>query len=530
MVGQVRRTTAGAVAAVACCAVLGGAVPARAAVSAPAASWGSPTAVGGLSSGSATALDCAAPGDCALAATVGGEAYVAREAGGSWGTAAEIPALAAADAGRSDSINALWCGSPGNCEAVGYYTAGRNQVPFTLRQAGGTWGGPQRVAGVSTGAVTFLSCPRPGDCTAGGAGFVVTESNGTWGSAHQIRGVSIESVACGAPGDCAAGGQDGSQGFVVTENDGRWGAVATEPGLAFVSQVACPAAGGCVAVGESSSAATYTLNQSSGGWGKPAIVPGLVKLAAGNGYPQPGLTAPQPAVTCGAVGRCSVFGDYWSPQGDTEQAIFVSDSASGRWGQAYQLPGTGTSEDGGYGGVLVASCWAAGYCSAGGEFGYKDLAGPFVTDQAAGAWTGASVPFENGSYSGAIGLLSCAPGFCAAVVPTDGGVLVAQATEPVPQPTSTGQALSASSVTYGHENTVQVRVGVAAQSGVPGGVVTVNAGNTAVCRITLKSGRGSCTLAARQLKPGAYHLVAVYGGAAAYLRSVSAHARLSVLG
>jgi hypothetical protein len=65
-------------------------------------------------------------------------------------------------------------------------------------------------------------------------------------------------------------------------------------------------------------------------------------------------------------------------------------------------------------------------------------------------------------------------------------------------------------------------------AGVPGGTVTVKAGGTPVCVITLSSAKGSCTLRPTQLKAGKYQLTAAYGGSDVYDGSTSAAHSLTV--
>jgi Bacterial Ig-like domain (group 3) len=83
--------------------------------------------------------------------------------------------------------------------------------------------------------------------------------------------------------------------------------------------------------------------------------------------------------------------------------------------------------------------------------------------------------------------------------------------EPV-QATRTALRLSASRVSYGHEQAVRASVVVSAGLGDPHGVVGVDSGATTVCVIRLVHGIGTCKLTSKKLKPGAYCLVARYVG------------------
>jgi len=96
---------------------------------------------------------------------------------------------------------------------------------------------------------------------------------------------------------------------------------------------------------------------------------------------------------------------------------------------------------------------------------------------------------------------------------------------------TTKLTLSAARVAYGHEQAERLTVRVAPQyTGTPPGKVTVSAGRTVVCVITLASGGGSCTLTASKLTAGSYHLVARYAGSASFGPSASAGQTLVVTG
>jgi hypothetical protein len=72
-------------------------------------------------------------------------------------------------------------------------------------------------------------------------------------------------------------------------------------------------------------------------------------------------------------------------------------------------------------------------------------------------------------------------------------------------------------------------VAVAPQfGGTAAGTVTIKAGTRTVCAITLKAGKGSCALAAKELKPGTYPLAASYPGKGGFTGSASARRTLKV--
>lgn len=93
----------------------------------------------------------------------------------------------------------------------------------------------------------------------------------------------------------------------------------------------------------------------------------------------------------------------------------------------------------------------------------------------------------------------------------------------------TALALARTTITYGHEATERLTVTVAPQfRGTPAGKVVIKAGTTTVCTIALKAGRGSCTLTARQLRPGIYRLTASYAGSVDFTPSISPARTLTV--
>jgi hypothetical protein len=93
----------------------------------------------------------------------------------------------------------------------------------------------------------------------------------------------------------------------------------------------------------------------------------------------------------------------------------------------------------------------------------------------------------------------------------------------------TALSLSTTRVTYGHEQAEHVSVTVTSSGVTPGGTVTVKSGSTTVCTITLRSGKGSCTLSAKKLPAGNRTLVATYSGSSDVTGSASAKKTLTVV-
>jgi len=100
---------------------------------------------------------------------------VVSQAGGSWGTAKEVPGTAALNKGTFAEISSVSCAAAGDCSAAGYYTdSSGHYQPFVASQSGGTWGEAEKVPGAATlnkgGLATMasISCAAPGSCSAGG--------------------------------------------------------------------------------------------------------------------------------------------------------------------------------------------------------------------------------------------------------------------------------------------------------------------------------------------------------------------------
>ena len=91
--------------------------------------------------------------------------------------------------------------------------------------------------------------------------------------------------------------------------------------------------------------------------------------------------------------------------------------------------------------------------------------------------------------------------------------------------------VSATEVTYGHEQTARLSVTVSPRhpGATPTGKVTIGESGTSLCVITLSSGKGSCTLLAKRLNTGIYHLSASYSGSPDFSGSASGKETLIVI-
>jgi hypothetical protein len=241
-----------------------------------------------------SAASCTAGGDVEVSPGVY-QPFVVSRANGTWRAAVLLPGLAALNTG-SGQINALSCGSPGNCVAGGLYedSAKHNQA-FVARQKNGVWSkaftvpGTAALNGGGQGAVTAISCSSARNCLAGGgvenaAGkfglFVISLSRGRWGTARALPGVAalnkggapqLYTISCATPGNCVAGGYANDatfheHAFEATMSGGMWTVARRLPGLAAldtgaqsgVDAVSCPTAGHCGATGYYQDAAHHT--------------------------------------------------------------------------------------------------------------------------------------------------------------------------------------------------------------------------------------------------------------------------------
>jgi hypothetical protein len=184
------------------------------------------------------------------------QALVATEHNGRWDKAVKVPGTAALNAGGGAQAFSVSCPQAGNCTAAGYYTDRASRIQaFVATKLNGRWRTAIEVPGTAAlnaggnAVVLSLSCPSVGNCAAGGEyadgsshfqAFVAAERNGRWGSAIEVPGTAtlnagdnaqVFSVSCPSPGNCSAGGYytDGThrgQTLVVSERNGQWGKAA----------------------------------------------------------------------------------------------------------------------------------------------------------------------------------------------------------------------------------------------------------------------------------------------------------------
>jgi hypothetical protein len=351
----------------------------------------------------------------------GGNALAATGEG--WGTAVEVPGLAALNVNGGAGIGSMSCPSSGNCAAGGWYAGSSGDQAFVVDETGGVWGNAAEVPGLAAlnaggdAEVNYVSCSSAGNCAAGGTYvdgssnievFVADEAGGVWGNAIEIPGAgalnvggdaSVSSVSCapGTAGACSAVGyyNDSSgnlQAFVADETGGAWGNAIEVPGtaalnsgnLAASDEVSCPTAGNCTIAGKYTNSARdqepFVARQTNGVWGSAIELAGLAALNLG---PFAGIDA----FSCTSPGNCSAAGLYTLSSTGTTRQLFVATEKNGSWGSAVEMPGMAALNAGQWADVESMSCTSSGNCLAGGFYEDSTRAvSPFVITQTGGVW------------------------------------------------------------------------------------------------------------------------------------------------
>jgi hypothetical protein len=380
----------------------------------------------------------------------------ARAGAVTWGTAAEVPGLAALSSGHGAQVTSVSCASAGNCAAGGRYDAATpGDQAFVADVVNGTWHHAIKVPGIAAlntaglAQVTSVSCGSAGNCAAAGQydskkgyqAFVADEVNGTWHDAIEVpgtaalntgggNGTEVTSVSCAPAGNCAAGGRydstKGYQAFVADEVNGTWHDAAEVPGTAAlntgggygaaVTSVSCASAGNCAAGGyytDSSGLREQVLvaSEVNGTWRPAAEIPGLAALSTFAG-------AEAISVSCASAGNCAAGGSF--TDASDQARAFLVDEVNGTWRAAVKVPGLAALNAGGGAAVNSVSCRSAGNCAAGGSYlGGSGRAQAFVADEVDGAWRDAAeipgaVALNAGGYAVVLSVSCASAGNCAA--------------------------------------------------------------------------------------------------------------------
>jgi hypothetical protein len=571
-----RRVVLALVLAAACCALAAAGGIAAAAAKTPAGHWGSARGLSGAvaaTSGSAAkaevdSVSCAAAGNCAgggsfTDASGKSQGFVATEKGGAWSTARQLPGR---DSATSGMVNSVSCGTVGNCVAGGSAMAtGPFSDAFLAREAHGTWGGARAVphlAALNHGSaqVDTVSCAAAGDCAALGgyadAGgltqvFVTEEKHGTWSDAQLLPGLAflnrrglafVHSVSCAAPGDCVAvgnylGGGGFTQAYEAEETNGAWtdaqpvnGVPSLNSGNSGSTAVSCASPGNCAVAGfytdTSHHTQAFVADERGGTWELAEPVPGAAARNSGD--------ASGTSLSCASPGNCGLAGFVTDTMG--QHQAFLDSELGGGWRQAQLLTGTGTVSSWQATEARAVSCATAGDCVAGGSAVTAGLVQrAFVVREVNGIWGTAielpgSAALNAGKTADLVSVSCASSGNCVAGGSyTDGSGLEHAMVADESAVTATSLSLAAARIRFGHEQAERLTVKVTSRTGgTPGGKVTVTAGEATVCVFTLSHGKGTCTLPARKLPPGTYHLTAKYGGSQVYAGSVAPRKTLTV--
>jgi hypothetical protein len=526
------------------------------AVTFPGAHLTAPNATGPADS---TVMACRPSGFCSWGGfytdTQGHEQpFIGSEDGGTAENTQTVPGILELNTAGAASVHDLSCATSTDCAIAGSYedSTPRGQA-YVDADTGSGWGAAQPIEGVVNlpqATAVAVSCPPPasGGCVAGGSyrdtaahtqAFITNQNDiagtkdfGSFFGAQQVAGnlnaggnASVTSVSCGAGTDCAIGGfytdaAGHQQGFIVEQStltstsvseSADTVAVGNEHALNITVKVRPSAAGGTptgtvAVIANSTTVCVITL---AGGSGTCAVPAG--SLPAGNytlGAFYRGDQAYDGSDT-GTVGGDITFRVIPTPLA-TSTALALS-AAKVTFGheQAGHLTVTvtGPSGDTPTGQVTVkAGSTTLGKVTLGGGKGTRTLTASQLrpgTYHLTAAYGGD--PANNGSTS------------------------ASKALTVTSQPTSTVLTLSAAEAKAGHEQSERLSVQVTPSvSGTPAGKVTIKAGSTTLCAITLKGAKGSCTLTASELRPGTYQLTASYPGATPYAGSTSLKKALTV--
>jgi hypothetical protein len=350
-------------------------------------------------------VSCVSAGNCSAIGTYpdnsgNQEGLLLTETAGSWSAGLEAALPANASSRQFVQWGSLSCASPGNCTAVGQYSAaGHPFEGLMLTETDGGWStGVEAVPPVPDSSASWLnsvSCASAGNCAAVGAyvdssgvqqGLLLTETAGSWATGvaaalpadNANQGAEFDSVSCASAGNCTAVGlydvsdvtvgRDESEirgkGLLLTETAGSWatGVEAALPANADGSNavdetyrptVSCPSSGNCGAAASyydnSSGVQGVLLTETAGSWknGVEAL-PANAPSGASPGF--------RNSVSCASPGNCGALVDG--------ESLLTETAGSWATGVEPPLPANGT------GGLLYSvSCDSAGDCSAVGQYG-----------------------------------------------------------------------------------------------------------------------------------------------------------------
>jgi hypothetical protein len=330
---------------------------------------------------------------------------------------APLPAGAAAGKERFGLLTGVACPAVGHCIAIGLYNSGQADTPLIETPSHGRWAASP-VTGVADVLSRGFACPTQGSCVVALAAgpAVATLSDGTWtttdlplpAGADSGDSAELYGVSCAAQDACVATGDDVaakgySRPFIETLSGGTWTAMwaplpanaapasPTATTGAALDDVACPAAGSCVAVGNytksGGKAATALIDTLSGGTWTAAAAQLPTDAVAGR-------FATLLGISCPAASDCVATGAYAQRSGPRFLAETLS---AGKWtATAPPLP-AGASGPQLTLALSSVACPAAGRCVAVGTYDARSAAvNGAIETLSGGAWTAAAAPAPPG--------------------------------------------------------------------------------------------------------------------------------------
>ncbi len=156
-------------------------------------------------------------------------------------------------------------------------------------------------------------------------------------------------------------------------------------------QLSCTSAGDCSAIGEYTARGAakgtpakqeaFVVTETRGHWGTPEPIAHLATLNTMGqleGF----------RITCSAPGTCLAGGDYVSKITATSGFLhpFVAEESKGVWGRARTFDTSGLAGSNGAGGLDALSCFSAGNCIVGADYGGARGSLPFIVMEKNGVW------------------------------------------------------------------------------------------------------------------------------------------------
>jgi hypothetical protein len=424
------------------------------------------------------------------------------------------------------------------------------------------WSAPEHL---DHATIESIACPTARLCVAADlAGRILATTHPTggaasWKAADVDGAVPIVDLSCPSAAFCVALGK---QGTILTSTDPAGGAarwkVTSVP--AALDGVTCLSSALCIGSSSTTPSGVYTSRHPAGGtaaWilstfrkqdlqGPSAIVCPTKSLCVGSdgrytlGYtarPASGASAWRPLepgpdfpillqeISCPSASVCVASGVYPDVHGLIPELITSTDPTGGS--RAWH------EHESGYG--WLVDCPAAAECF---QFRPCILGSPCTRQAATAMLTTTDIAARNPVWkyvSGPIGpgAASCPTvSLCVTTAAQPGDVVVG--VPPRRGATSTSVHLSAARLTYRHEQAERFSVSVLPLypqfTRMPTGKIVITTGKRTICAVQLRRGRATCTLTARELRPGKRSLRVSYLGTRLYLPSASPRITLPVAG